>query len=284
MPRVAYVNGRYVPFAEASVHVEDRGFQFADGVYEVVAVDGGEPVDEQGHLDRLGRSLRELDMPWPMSRRSLEIVLRALIRKNGIRMGIVYLQVTRGVAPRDFRYPKGIAPTLVMTARQWNLDPVTRVRDGVAVVTIPDIRWKRRDIKSVALLPQCMGKQRAAEAGAFEGWMVDEDGLVTEGTSSNAWIVTDDNRLVTRHVSNQILRGVTRQTVMRIAGDAGVAFDQRPFSVAEAYAAREAFLTAATNYVMPVTRIDGRLIGDGRPGPVSLMLRKSYRQEAGGSV
>ena len=277
MPRVAYVNGRYQPFAEAAVHVEDRGFQFADGVYEVVAVDDGVLMDEQGHLERLGRSLRELQIPWPMSVRALRQVMREVARRNRITQGTIYVQVTRGVAPRDFNYPKGILPTLVVTSRRFNLNPVERVEAGVSVITIPDIRWQRRDIKSVALLPQCMGKQRAAEAGAYEAWMVDDSGHVTEGTSSNAWIVTADGTLVTRHANTNILRGITRMAVVGLAQEQGIGFEERPFTVAEAYAAREAFMTAATNYVMPITRIDGAPVGDGKPGPVATGLRQAYR-------
>ncbi|MCB9957301.1 MAG: D-amino-acid transaminase [Rhodospirillaceae bacterium] len=284
MPRVAYVNGRYQPFAEACVHVEDRGFQFADGVYEVVAVDGGVLMDEDGHLERLGRSLRELQIPWPMPVRALRQVMREVARRNRITEGTIYVQVTRGVAPRDFKYPKGILPTLVITSRRANLNPTERVEKGVSVITIPDIRWQRRDIKSVALLPQCMGKQRAAEAGAYEAWMVDETGHVTEGTSSNAWIVTADGTLVTRHANTNILRGITRMAVVGLAQQHGIGFQERPFTVAEAYAAREAFMTAATNYVMPITRIDGAPVGDGRPGPIAISLRHAYRaSRTGGS-
>ena len=279
MPRIAYVNGRYAPFAEARVHVEDRGFQFADGVYEVIAVDHGLPVDQDGHLDRLGRSLRELQIPWPMSRRALCSVMRQVARSNGLRYGTLYVQVTRGVAPRDFKYPKGIPPSLVITARRLDLNPVRRVADGVPVITIPDIRWKRRDIKTVALLPQCMGKQKAAEAGAYEAWMVDDTGHVTEGASSNAWIVTADGVLVTRAASNAILRGITRQSVMHLAGEYGISFEERAFTVAEAYAAREAFMTAASSYVMPVTRIDGQPVGDGVPGRLTMSLRDAYRAQ-----
>ncbi|MCA8932371.1 MAG: D-amino-acid transaminase [Rhodospirillaceae bacterium] len=282
MPRVAYVNGRYQPFAEAAVHVEDRGFQFADGVYEVVAVDDGVLMDEQGHLERLGRSLRELQIPWPMSVRALRQVMREVARRNRITQGTIYVQVTRGVAPRDFKYPKGILPTLVVTSRRFNLNPVERVEAGVSVITIPDIRWQRRDIKSVALLPQCMGKQRAAEAGAYEAWMVDDSGHVTEGTSSNAWIVTADGTLVTRHANTNILRGITRMAVVGLAQEQGIGFEERPFTVAEAYAAREAFMTAATNYVMPITRIDGAPVGDGKPGPVATGLRQAYRTSSHG--
>lgn len=282
MPRIAYVNGRFVPHDRAMVHIEDRGFQFADGVYEVVTVHDGWLVDEAGHIDRLERSLKELAMARPVSRRVLGLLMRELIRRNGIRDGLLYLQVTRGVAPRDFKFPKAARPTLAMTVRRANLEPTHLVEAGVSVITIPDIRWKRRDIKSVALLPQVLGKQRAVEAGAYEAWMVEDDGLVTEGTSSNAWIVTAENQLVTRQANSSILRGVTRQAVIRIAGKEGIGFAERPFTVEEAYAAREAFLTSATNYVMPVTRIDGKPVGDGTPGRLTRQMRTLYVSFAAG--
>lgn len=282
MPRIAYVNGRFVPHDRAMVHIEDRGFQFADGVYEVVTVHGGRLVDETGHIDRLERSLRELAMAWPVSRRVLGLLMRALIRRNGIRDGLLYLQVTRGVAPRDFKFPKTARPTLAMTVRRANLRPTHLLETGVSVITVPDIRWKRRDIKSIALLPQVLGKQKAVEAGAYEAWMVEDDGLVTEGTSSNAWIVTADNELVTRQANASILRGVTRQAVIRIAREEGIGFSERPFTIEEAHAAREAFLTSATNYVMPVTRIDGKPVGDGMPGRLTRRIRALYVSFAAG--
>lgn len=283
MARYAYVNGRYVPHGEAAIHVEDRGFQFADGVYEVVTVQNGRMVDEKGHLDRLQRSLDELKMDAPMGGRALGLVMRELVRRNGVRNGIIYLQITRGVSPRDFKFPTGVAPTLVMTTRHMNLDPKAAVEKGVSVITVPEIRWKRRDIKSVSLLPQVLGKQMAAEAGAFEAWQVEEDGKVTEGCSSNAWIITADNVIVTRKASNSILNGITRQSILKLTGGSGVEFEERAFTVEEAYAAREAFLSSATTYVMPITTIDGRAIGDGKPGPIALKLRKAYQDYAAGA-
>lgn len=276
MPRYAYVNGRYLRHELAAVHIEDRGFQFADGVYEVVTVQRGRLVDEDGHMARLGRSLHELEIAWPVTERVLRLIMRRLIRRNRIADGIVYLQITRGSAPRDFRFPKRAEPTLVLTTRRMNLNPTAQIAEGVAVITIPDIRWKRRDIKSVSLLPQVLGKQQAASAGAFEAWQVDEEGQVTEGCSSNAWIVTADGKLVTRHADNLILNGITRQSVLRLAGDAGLVFEERPFTVEEAKQAVEAFLTSATTYVMPVTRIDGQPVADGKPGDLSLKLRDGY--------
>ncbi len=276
MPRYAYVNGQYLRHDVAAVHIEDRGFQFADGVYEVVTIQHGRLVDEDGHIARLGRSLGELEIAWPVSERVLRMIMRHLIRRNRVRDGLIYLQITRGTAPREFRFPDHATPTLVLTTRRMNLDPKAQIERGIAVITIPDIRWKRRDIKSVSLLPQVLGKQQAAAAGAFEAWQVDEDGQITEGCSSNAWIVTPDGKLVTRNPSNLILNGITRQSVLRLAEAAGLTFEERAFSVAEAMQATEAFITSATTYVMPVTRIDGHPVADGRPGALSRQLRESY--------
>ncbi len=276
MSRVAYVNGSYVPHRRAMVHVEDRGYQFADGVYEVVPVVAGGLLDEAPHLDRLDRSLRELRIAWPMRRRALQVVMREVVRRNGVHTGILYLQVTRGVAMRDHKFPAAARPSLVMTARHGRPPPRRLFDEGVGVVTMPDLRWGRCDIKSVSLLPNVLGKQQAVEAGAFEAWLVDGDGNVTEGTSTNAWIVTADDSLVTRDTGQAILNGVTRLAVLRIAKEVGLAFAERAFSVGEAQGAREAFLTSSTSMVLPVTRIDDRPVGDGRPGPVSVRLRSVY--------
>ncbi|WP_395676443.1 D-amino-acid transaminase [Inquilinus sp.] len=281
MARDAYVNGRYVPHARAAVHVEDRGFQFADGVYEVVCVRRGSLIDEDGHLDRLDYSLRELRIAWPCERRVLRLLMRRLLQRNGVRDGLIYLQVTRGAAPRDFRFPAAARPTLVMTTRRAALAP--HGRTGVRVITIPDIRWQRRDLKTVGLLAQVLGKQEAAERGAFEAWQLDEDGLVTEGTSSNAWILTADGALVTRPASHDILNGITRQSILRIAAAAGLRFEERPFTLEEAYAAREAFLSSATSFVTPVLKIDDRTVGDGTPGPLGRRLLDAYVDYAAGS-
>lgn len=281
MARDAYVNGRYVPHARAAVHVEDRGFQFADGVYEVVCVRRGLLIDEEGHLDRLDYSLRELRIAWPCERRVLRLLMRRLLARNGVRDGLIYLQVTRGAAPRDFRFPAAARPTLVMTTRRAALAP--HGRTGVRVITIPDIRWQRRDLKTVGLLAQVLGKQEAAERGAFEAWQLDEDSLVTEGTSSNAWILTANGVLVTRPASHDILNGITRQSILRIAAAAGLRFEERPFSLDEAYAAREAFLSSATSFVTPVLKIDDRMVGDGTPGPLGRRLLEAYVDHAAGS-
>jgi len=278
MPRYAYVNGRYVPHAQAQVHIEDRGYQFADGVYEVILIHDGRLIDEEPHLDRLGYSLKELRIPWPMARPALRLVLRELIVRNGVAHGTVYLQVTRGVASRDHKFPAQATPSLVATTKRQKPTPAA-LAAGVAVITRPDIRWRRCDIKSVSLLPNILGKQAAAEAGAFEAWLVDDDGRVTEGSSTNAWIVTRAGRLVTRNLSTAILSGITRLSLLELVQSQGVAFEERPFSVAEAKEATEAFLTSTTSLVMPVTRIDGQAIGDGKPGALTMKLRDGYLRQ-----
>lgn len=277
MARWAYVNGRYLPHDRAAVHIEDRGYQLADGVYEVVTVIDGRFADMDGHLDRLGRSLDALRIPWPVERRVLERILRELARRNRVRNGAIYFQVTRGVAPRDFRFPTPRPSALVVTTRhvaRWTQPG--QLEEGVSVITIPDIRWGRRDIKTVGLLAQVLGKQQAAEAGAYEAWMVDGDGTVTEGCSSNAWIVTAGGTLVTREPSAKILNGVTRLSLLRLARAAGQSVEERAFTVAEALQAREAFLSSAGTFALPITRIDGQTIGTGRPGPFTLALRQAY--------
>lgn len=278
MSRIVHVNGRYVPEEEAKVSVFDRGYLFGDGVYEVTAVIDGRLIDHGQHMERLARSLAELDMAWPVSREALDEVHAELIRRNHLREGRIYMQVTRGVADRDFAYPKDVPTTLMAFTQEAIMLANPRAATGVAVVTIPDIRWKRRDIKSIALLAQCMGKEKAARAGAYEGWMV-EDGLVTEGTSSTAYIVKD-GKIITRPLSTAILPGVTRRSLLRLAAERGIAIDERPFTVAEAKAAAEAFLTSASALVMPVVEIDGQTIGDGRPGPLTRRLRDIYIEAA----
>ncbi len=276
MSRIAYVNGRYVPHADAAVHIEDRGYQFADGVYEVVSVHGGHLVDDGPHLDRLDRSLAELSIAPAMSRRALGLVMGQVIRRNRVRDGIVYIQMTRGVAPRDHPFPAHPSTAVVMTARRTKRAKSDPSDGGVKVITIPDIRWHRCDIKSVSLLPNVLGKQQAREAGAFEAWQVDGDGMVTEGTSTNAWIVTEGGELVTRDPGAAILNGITRLAVLEIARERGVPFIERAFSLAEARVAREAFVTSTTAFVMPVTSIDDEPVGDGSPGPLARALRERY--------
>ncbi len=280
MSRIAYVNGRYVPHQDAAVHIEDRGYQFADGVYEVVAVADSRLVDAGPHLDRLDRSLRELSMKSPMSRAALMVVIREMVRRNKVRNGIVYMQVSRGVAPRDHAFPPDhVKPALVMTAKSVPPAKVAAgVGQGVRVVTTADIRWQRCDIKTVALLPNCLAKQEAKTAEAFEAWQVDGEGFVTEGSSTNAWIVDADGNLVTRHLGEDILPGITRKTIIDLANRKDIAIHERPFTVAEAQEAKEAFITSATSFVTPVIQIDDRTVGNGHPGSVASELRALYRQ------
>jgi D-alanine transaminase len=282
MSRIAFVNGRYLPRSEATVHVEDRGYQFSDGVYEVCEVRDGRLIDERRHVERLQRSLGELRIPLPMSPAALGVVMRETIRRNRVRDGIVYLQVTRGVARRDHAFPPpGTQPSVVVTAR--NLDMARNERTaaaGVAVITVPDNRWERVDIKSISLLPNVLAKQAAREQGAGEAWFVDRDGKVTEGSSSNAWIVTMGGKVVTRAADKGILRGITRTVLIGAIEAQGLTLEERPFTVEEAYRAREAFLTAASQVVLPVVRIDGRPVGNGAPGSVATALRKDFHRHA----
>lgn len=278
MSRVAYVNGRFAPQRAAAICVEDRGFQFADGVYEVWSVRDGGLLDEAGHFTRLARSLRELSIPEPMSEPALRCAAREVLRRNRVRDGLLYLQVTRGVAPRDHPFPRpGVRPTVVMTAKSLRPAEIdARADAGVAVITLPETRWARCDIKSVALLPNVLAKQQARVAGAYEAWFVDPEGYVTEGSSSNAWIVTQDGVLVTRPLTANILAGVTRAHLLRTAELLQLRVEERAFTPAEAKASREAFVSSASAHAMPVVRIDDAIIGDGRPGPVAQALRRTY--------
>lgn len=282
MPRIAYVNGRYVPHATASVHIEDRGYQFADGVYEVCEVARGNLMDRTRHLDRLDRSLRELQIGWPIARRAVEMVMGEVVRRNRVENGLVYVQVTRGVAPRDHFFPTtAVTPALVVTAKRT--DPsasALRAERGIKVITVAENRWDRVDIKTIGLLPNVLARQKAREAGAAEAWFIDPDGTVKEGAATNAWIVTADGRLVTRPAEAGILRGVTRSTVMDVASKLGLMVDERGFSVDEAKQAKEAFITAATTVVMPVVEIDGVSVANGHPGSVTLSLREAFFEVA----
>lgn len=282
MSRIAYVNGHYLPHAEASVSIEDRGFQFADGVYEVCEVRGGRLVDEPRHMARLDRSLTELRIAHPMPASALSVVLHETVRRNRVRDGIVYLQVTRGTMKRDFPFPPAdTRPSVVVTARANDLVRLERqASEGIAVVTMPDIRWQRVDIKSVALLPNVLAKQEARERGAKEAWLVDAKGFVTEGASSNAWIVSKDNKLITRPLGSGILPGITRSVVLDLIAVHGLKLEERAFTVEEAYAAREAFVTSASQIVMPVVSIDGRPVGNGAPGLMAAALRRDYHTQA----
>jgi D-alanine transaminase len=278
MSRIAYVNGHYRPHRDAMVHVEDRGYQFSDGVYEVCEISGGRLVDERRHMERLKRSLGELRIALPMPLNALSVVLHETVRRNRVTNGLVYLQVTRGVAPRDHAFPPpGTRPAIVVTARSMDRNRLERVgAEGIGVITVPENRWPRVDIKSVSLLPNVLAKQAARDRGAREAWFVDHDGHITEGASSNAWIVTADGELVTRAADHSILRGITRTVLLDVAASAGVVLRERSFTVAEAYAAREAFVTSATQNVQPVVRVDDHVIADGRPGPIAVALRRKF--------
>jgi D-alanine transaminase len=282
LSRIAYVNGRYVPHRAAQVHVEDRGYQFADGVYEVCEIRGGRLVDERRHMDRLERSLSELRIPMPMPRNALGLVFRETVARNRVRDGILYLQVTRGVARRDHAFPPpGTLPSVVVTAKNYDLEKLEQgASEGIGVISVPENRWPRVDIKSVSLLPNVLAKQVAREQGAKEAWFVDADNFVTEGSSSNAWIVTRDGAVVTRPADFGILRGITRTVVLEVIAEHGLKLEERPFTMDEAYAAREAFITSATQFVTPVVRIDGRPIGNGAPGLIASALRRDYHDHA----
>lgn len=276
MPQIAYINGRYVPRAAATVRVEDRGCMFGDGVYEVIPVHEGRLIAADRHFQRLDRSLHELRIAWPMPRAALEIVVREVVARNALRNGTVYIQVTRGVAPRDHKFPKDAAPSLLVMARRSKPAPAALLRDGASVITLPDERWGRCDIKSLNLLPNVLAKQGAAEQGAQEAWLVDKAGNVTEGSSTSAWIVTEDGVLATRPNGVEILPGITRAIVVDVVRDLGLKLELRAFSLEEARRAREAFLTSTSNYVLPITRIDGKPVGDGKPGPTATRLREAY--------
>lgn len=282
MSRIAYVNGRYVPHAAARVSIEDRGYVFADGVYEVVEVSEGALIDEEPHMARLDRSLRELAMARPAAPPALALILREVILRNRVRDGMVYVQVTRGVAPRDHAFPKaGTRPSLVVTARP--IDPAiggAKAAAGIRVITLPDERWARPDIKTISLLPNVLARQRAKERGAGEAWLVDGDGRITEGAATNAWIVGGDGRVVTHPVDRAILRGITRTTLVGLIAAKGLTLEERAFTPAEAYAAREAFVTGATTLVTPVVAIDDRPVGDGKPGSVAAALRREFHDAA----
>jgi len=287
MSRISYVNGQYIPHSNASVHIEDRGYQFADGVYEVFAVHDGNLVGEQGHLDRLKHSLVSLQIDWPMAKRSFMVVVKEVVRRNHVKFGLVYIQITRGVARRDHPFPTNTQSAIVVTARKMPPLDKNVLNKGVKVITIPDIRWKRKDIKSISLLPNCLGKQQAREAGAFEAWQYDGEGNITEGTSSNAWIVTKDGELVTKQIGSTILNGITRLAVLESAREAGFSVSERAFSIEEAHNAKEAFITSSTSHVKAVTRIDDKIISNGHVGELTsklLDLYVDYIEEIGGPI
>jgi D-alanine transaminase len=276
MSRVAYVNGRYMQHLSANVHIEDRGFQFADGVYEVVSIRKERLVDLEMHLDRLNRSLFELRIPWPTSRRVFNIILKEIVQRNRVINGSVYVQITRGTAAREFSYPKDLKPSFIIYTRKTRQDTIATVSVGHKVISKPDIRWKRCDIKTISLLPAVMAKQAAVEAEAIEAWLVNEQGMVTEGTSSNAWIITLDDEIITRHIDNAILSGVTRNSVLKLAQRLDLVFVERAFSLNEAMLAKEAFCTSSTALVKPIVQIDKKKIGEGKVGPITKLLIENY--------
>lgn len=283
MTRIAYVNGRYQPHGEALVHIEDRGYQFADGIYEVTAIINGRLIDEEPHLDRLEHSLATLRISMPMSRSALKHVTREVLRRNGLQNGIIYIQITRGVAHRDHPFPNPAQKSsLVMTAKPIDFDLIAnRAAHGIAVITQPDIRWGRCDVKSISLLPNVLAKQAARESGAFEAWLIDDKGYVTEGSSTNAWIVDKLGQLITRQLSHAILGGITRQILLQEAKAMKLEVIERPFSLEEALSAQEAFITSTTSFLLPVIKINEHQIGEGKPGPFSRRLRAQYMEHAG---
>jgi D-alanine transaminase len=276
--RIAYVNGRYLPQADAVVGIEDRGYQFGDGVYEVCEVHAGALIDEERHMARLQRSLDELRIVWPVQPTALAVIVRQVVGRNKVAEGYAYVQVTRGVSPRDHAFPvKPVRPSLVVTATSIDRrKTAATAAKGIAVISCPDMRWKRPDIKTICLLPNALARQSAREQGAYEAWLVDEQGMVTEGAATNAWIVNAEGVIVTRHADQLILRGVTRTTLIDLIAAEGLAFEERKFSLEEAKRAREAFVTGATTLVMPVISIDGQAIGEGKPGPLARRLREKF--------
>lgn len=279
MSRIVYVNGEYVPEEEAMISVFDRGFLFADGVYEVSAVINRKLVDNDAHMARLARSMNELKMTPPGTPVEIEAIQLKLIEENDLNEGVIYLQVTRGAADRDFAFPIDATPSLVMFTQAKSITSNAVAEKGISVITVPDIRWKRRDIKTVGLLPASMAKQASVEAGAGDAWFV-EDGIVNEGSSNNAFIVTHEGKIVTRHLGTEILHGITRKAVMALAAEENLEVEERAFTPEEAYEAREAFSTSASAFVMPVVKIDGHVLGNGVPGPVAEKLRALYIEMA----
>lgn len=283
MSRIVYVNGSFVPYEDAKIPIMDRGFLFGDGIYEVAAVLSSRLVDNEAHLARLARCLAEIRIPNPHTAAEWTRLEEELVRRNGLVEGLVYMEVTRGVAERDFAFPKDVKPTVVMFTQPKSILRSPAAETGVAVVTVPDLRWRRRDIKSVSLLAQVLAKQAAAEAGVAEAWMV-EGGHVTEGSSSTAFIITKEGRIVTRPLSNAILPGITRHSVMRLAAESGLKVEERLFTVEEAHDAAEAFLTSASSFVTPVVKIDDKPVGNGKPGPLTRRLRELYLEMAGAAA
>ncbi|MBB3065581.1 MULTISPECIES: D-amino-acid transaminase [Limibacillus] len=279
MSRIVYVNGEFLPEESATVSIFDRGFLFADGVYEVSPVLKGQMFDNDGHLVRLQRSLSELRISLPMPVDEIVAIQNELIERNRLQEGMIYLQVTRGAADRDFAFPKDAKPSIVLFTQTLSILDSPKAKKGLSVITVPDIRWSRRDIKTVGLLAQSLAKQAALDEGADDAWMV-QDGFVTEGSSNNAFIVTQDGKIITRNLSNDILHGITRKAVLALVEREGLLLEERAFTPEEAYEAAEAFSTSATGFVMPVVKIDGRILHNGAPGPVSVRLRGLYIEAA----
>ncbi len=279
MSRTVYVNGKYVAEEDASISIFDRGFLFADGVYEVTSVVEGKLLDNVGHLARLRRSLAELGIASPATDEEIVEIQKQLIERNGLQEGGIYLQVTRGTADRDFAFSANMQPSMVLFTQARNQRNAPQATTGISVISVPDIRWRRRDIKTVGLLAQSLAKQQALDAGANDAWMV-EDGFVTEGSSNNAFIVDTHGTIVTRHLGNEILHGITRAAVLSLVESEGIKLEERPFTLEEAYAATEAFATSASTFVWPVVKIDDHVIGDGVPGPVAVKLREIYIETA----
>lgn len=286
MSKIAYVNGRYLPQSEASVNIEDRGYQFGDGIYEVVHLHDGRYVDEDLHLARLERSLGEIQLAMPMSRAALSMVLREVAQRNRVREGLLYMQVTRGVARRDHAFPsKPVPPALVVTIRRVPAYPTDVDKWQAACITLPDLRWARRDIKSVNLLPNCLARQKAREQGAIEAILYDEaTGMVTEGAATTFWIVDENGAIRTRFLDHVVLPGCTRAALMAELRTLGMEYDEREFSLDEMRRAREAFITSATSFVKPITRIDGAPVGDGKVGPVVRRLFDIFARHVKGDV
>jgi D-alanine transaminase len=275
MSRIVFLNGSFLPIEEAKVPFMDRGFMFGDGVYEGIGLLDGRLIDNEAHLERLERSLAEIRIPNPYTRAEWTSIQEELARRNGMTEGFIYFQVTRGVAERDFFFPEDAKPTVAMFTQAKAIASAPAAQTGIAVVTVPDLRWQRRDIKSLNLLAQVLAKQAAKEAGAQEAWLV-EDGFVTEGGSSSAFIVTKKGSIVVRPLSNAILPGITRRSLLQLSKEAGIVLEERRFTVEEAYDAAEAFLTSASNFVLPIVSIDGRPVADGKPGPITKKLRELY--------
>ena len=275
MSRISYVNGQYVPHNDAAIHIDDRGYQFGDGIYEVVYIIDGHLADEGPHLDRLERSLAEVKIPMPMSRSALKMIMARVIRLNQVRTGLVYVQITRGVARRDHKWTKPLAPALVITAKN-TVPAVSANPTAQKAITVADQRWDRRDIKTIQLLPNCLAKQQAYEQGAYEAVMIDPDGTITEGSSSNVWIVTDGNEIITRPANEKILNGITRRSVKKVAEELQMKVVERPFTKEEMFNAKEVFLTSASSHVTPLAMIDDKTIHDGDIGMVAKRLRKAY--------